>query len=244
MNYLFFASAADESNVVRISARGELRVEWSLSGSSEAKDLRGLYRELTGYDEAAISKTPLVCTLTVRHDGYSESTEGRSYEQSGEWSWSVPETGLEEAVFEFAFNVEELLAFDRAAGAALESGFGMPLSKKRIRVQLMSADTEDFLLSEPEESGLELESTLRLPVELESGRSGWTAINLWEDGEFLAPERIHIQLLEQRDGLRSERLSWSYDPEKRYQLQVVDLLGRSRSVFFDKSAEHSQEVLP
>jgi hypothetical protein len=230
VNYAMYAERAEESNVIRINAADRIKIVWTLSGAAAIPTMREVFQHLSGLDEAALSDTPLTVQASIGVDGQIRRLVGGAVAQTLEWTLEGSGAGVRWADLALSFSVEELLTFDETG--VLNTGFGSPLIQKNIQVQWIRGDIAALSLSPIESDSGTLRATVRTANGSNSDRPAWRTINLWKDGLPLPLDRLSIYVLGEYDGIRTEQVLWTAEEGKSYQLQVVDRLGQSLSVFY------------
>jgi hypothetical protein len=230
VNYAMYAECAEESNVIRINADDRIKIVWTLSGAAATPTIREVFQDLSGLDEAALSDTPLTVQASIGVDGQIRRLVVGAVAQTLEWTLEGSGAGVRWADLALSFSGEELLTFD--GSGVLSTGFGSPLIQKKIQVQWIRGDIAALSLSPIESAPGTLRATVSTVSGSGSDRSAWRTVNLWKDGVPLPPDCLSIHVLDEYDGIRTEQVIWVAEEGKSYQLQVVDRVGQSLSVFY------------
>lgn len=236
INYLYYASNPEEMNVLRVVSVNPITVRWFVSSPTQSSVLSQKYFELTGRSANFVPDQTIQAKLDMTFGSFSQSVASSSSDQSGEFIWDESNSGVFWGTWQFSFNVQDMIDYDASTGAALATGFGGALSSKKVGIQWIKGVSSAVDVSPLSVLGDRIVSTISVPSRPGSSGAGWRSVNVFEDGVFLPPSRFDFRSFTPVNGIQNAECSWSFVVDKRYQLQVVDLLGNSTSVWFPLKA--------
>lgn len=236
INYLYYASSPEEMNVLRVVSVNPITVRWFVSSPTQSSVLSQKYFDLTGRTASFLPDQTILAKLDMAFGLFSQSVASSSSDQSGEFIWDESNTGVFWGSWQFAFNVQDMIEYDASAGSALATGFGNALSSKKVGIQWIKGVSAAVDVSPLSVLGDRIVSTISVPLGPLDSKPGWRSVNVFEDGVFLPPSCFDVRSFTPVNGIQNAECSWVFVVGKRYQLQVVDLLGNSTSVWFPPKA--------